>query len=207
MSIIYLLNTHNLELNDELINELDEKRKQKVLKTNELRKKQELVGAYLLLKESLYLDYQYDLNNDDLIYNENGKPYLKKENIYFSLSHSNGIVALVINKEEIGLDIEEIKDIDKKVINNVLNEEELAYYRKLNEKDKLKYFYEIWCSKEAYIKKKGLSLPLKPKLINLEENCLCRTYNIINKKMLISVCGLDSFRIIERHLEKKGKEE
>ena len=207
MSIIYLLNTHNLELNDELINELDKKRKQKVLKTNELRKKQELVGAYLLLKESLYLDYQYDLHSDDLIYNENGKPYLKKENIYFSLSHSNGIVALVINKEEIGLDIEEIKDIDKKVINNVLNEEELAYYRKLNEKDKLNYFYEIWCSKEAYIKKKGLSLPLKPKLINLEENCLCRTYNIINKKMLISVCGLDSFRIIERHLEKKGKEE
>ena len=133
--------------------------------------------------------------------------FIFKDRLYISLSHSNGIVALVINKEEIGLDIEEIKDIDKKVINNVLNEEELAYYRKLNEKDKLKYFYEIWCSKEAYIKKKGLSLPLKPKLINLEENCLCRTYNIINKKMLISVCGLDSFRIIERHLEKKGKEE
>ncbi len=207
MSIIYLLNTHNLLIKDDLIEEIDERRRNRILKTNNIEKKKELVGSYLLLKDILESNYHIDIKNIEYDYNEYNKPFFKNLDLFFSISHSQGIIVLAISKKEIGIDIEKVKELDKKIIKNILNEEELRIYNNLNNKEQLDYVYEVFCGKEAYVKKLGTSITIKPASINLDEVTISRKIFIGKDKFIISCCGFDDFRIIERFLDKQYMEE
>lgn len=74
---------------------------------------------YSLLKSILKKDY--NISNCTIKYNKNGKPYLDDiNNIYFSMSHSDKYLVIVISNKEIGVDIEEVKKYNTK-INDILN--------------------------------------------------------------------------------------
>ena len=138
----------------------------------------------------------------EFIYNESGKPYLKNSNLYFSLSHSNGIVALTISKEEIGLDIELIKDVKDNLARRIMNDAEYNLYQSLDKQNKKIYFFEVWTSKEAYVKKLGTSLTLTPSNIIIEEDVLLKQINISNNLYMIAVTNASSIIIDERYIPK-----
>lgn len=101
---------------------------------------------YSLLKSILKKDY--NISNCTIKYNKNGKPYLDDiNNIYFSMSHSDKYLVIVISNKEIGVDIEEVKKYNTK-INDILN------IKPKNEEE----FFRYWTKKEAIIKLKGLAL-------------------------------------------------
>ncbi len=92
---------------------------------------------------------------DWLLYSEYGKPYLKDEK-YFSISHSGQAVILAISKSLVGIDIEEIKEIE---IDSFLP------YLSSNEQKELEIsgnditkFYNIWTQKEAILKAESTGL-------------------------------------------------
>lgn len=82
--------------------------------------------------------------------NSNGKPVSDK--CYFNISHSGKIVALAIDTVNVGLDIEQIRHIDRKFIEYVTSEDELDYI-----KDD-KNFFEVWTNKEALLKAYGTGI-------------------------------------------------
>lgn len=90
--------------------------------------------------------------NDDIIYNEYGKPYLKNNELYFNISHSGIYTILGISDKEIGVDIEEVKEIKPNLIDKVCNEEEKKLIK--NNED----FTLIWVKKESYVKYLGIGL-------------------------------------------------
>ena len=98
--------------------------------------KKEQLGSHLLLTEVLENAYFQDIKKIEFIYNEFGKPYLKDSNLYFSLSHSNGIVALTISKEEVGLDIELIKEVKDNLARRIMNDDEYNLYQSLDKQNK-----------------------------------------------------------------------
>lgn len=105
------------------------------------------------------------LKNSGIIFLKNsfGKPYLMDyDNFYFNISHSGNWVVCAVDDFEVGIDIEEIKDIDMDIAKRFFNENE--YYDLMNkvDKDRKAYFYDLWTLKESYIKNcgKGLSIPL-----------------------------------------------
>ena len=88
---------------------------------------------------------------DEIIYNEYGKPYLKKKELYLNLSNSYDYSVCVISDKEIGVDIEKIQ-IKPRLIDKICTEEE---------KEKIKTskdFTKIWVKKESYVKYLGIGI-------------------------------------------------
>ena len=202
MSIIYLLKTHNIEVNDKNIIDVDDKTKERINRVKSLERKQELFGSYLLLKDILEANYNINIKDIELVYNENGKPSIKDSNIHFSLSHSNNIVILAVSDHEIGIDIELISDVKDNLVKKVLTKEELNIYSKLRSKEKNKYFFEVWTSKEASIKAIGGSLPINLNQVEIDE-AITSNYHSGHDNYIIAAVGLDKFSIIERFIPKE----
>jgi 4'-phosphopantetheinyl transferase len=115
-----------------------------------------------------------DLINKDKLeikYNENGKPYLKDNSLYFSISHSFDHVICIISDLEVGIDIEKVRDYDPNILN-------LLKMNECNNED----FFINWTKREAYIKCYGLSL----KNINIKIDNNIKTY--VKDGYVISIC-------------------
>ena len=87
--------------------------------------------------------------NNDIFYNEYGKPYLKNKRLYFNISHSGDYTAIVIADKEVGLDIQKIT-YKERVIRKCFTEDEKKKCHNSND------FTKIWVKKESYVKCKGM---------------------------------------------------
>lgn len=203
MAVVYILNANKLTTDISKYTNLDKRRLEKIKKsTNQLFIKEQL-GSNLLLNDILENNYFKDINLLEYVYNESGKPYLKDDNLYFSLSHSNGIVALTVSKEEIGLDIELIKPVKDSVAKRIMNDREYNIYSSLDKNKKVTYFYEVWTSKEAYVKKLGTTISLNPSNIEIDEDILIKRIIIDNNEYILAVTNSMSLTIDERYIPKE----
>lgn len=113
-------------------------------------------------------------NNKLVFYsNEFGKPFLQNyHEFHFNISHSGIWTVCATSKKEIGVDIEQIKDIDLDVAKRFFAESEYEMLMSQPEEMQLDYFYSLWTLKESYIKciGKGLSIPLNQFKVNLNKN-------------------------------------
>lgn len=142
----------------------------------------ENANAKELLKESLKKDY--NISEYEIIYNEYNKPYLKNEKIYFNISHSNGMIVLVISDKEIGVDIEYFVYKESVVRKYFTNNEQNEI---LNSKNKVYDFTRIWVMKEAFVKMKGIGISYG--LINVDTTKIKEQIELIeNEKYLIAIC-------------------
>mgnify|MGYP001028750573 CR=1 FL=1 len=92
---------------------------------------------------------EFGYSDQDLFYDENGKPHLK-DGKYISITHSFNFSGVIISNQEVGIDIEKQRDkigiIAKKFVDyefNYLNSDSEAYVRKLT---------VIWGIKESLYK-------------------------------------------------------
>lgn len=156
-------------------------------KYNDAIMKETSIKAWSFLKEILFNEYNISLDNERLYYNEHGKPYLSNRDLYFNISHSNNLIAIIISDIECGIDIEyldENREINK-IVKKIMNDEELLLFNNSNKK--IYYFYEIWTKKEAYFKMIGTGIELK-KLndsINIK-NIQSKIINNDNEKYYLS---------------------
>ena len=109
---------------------------------------------YLNMANNLNLDVDLELLNDKNLVekihiNRDKKPYFtvdnKPINIYFNLSHTKGAMVLLMDTNEVGVDIEKIKDRDYKAIAK----------RENFEVSSLVDFYKMWTKCEAFVKYYG----------------------------------------------------
>lgn len=203
MAVVYILNANKLTTDISKYSNIDKKRLEKIKKSNNTLFIKEQLGSSILLNEILENNYFLDPKEIEYIYNESGKPYLKDKNLYFSLSHSNGIVALTVSKEEVGLDIELIKPVKDALAKRIMTTEEYNIYNSLDKNKKITYFYEVWTSKEAYVKKIGTSITLTPSNIQIDEDILIKRINIDNNEYMLAVTSAISLTIDERYISKE----
>jgi 4'-phosphopantetheinyl transferase len=203
MAVVYILNANNLKTDLTLYKNIDSRRLEKIKKSKNTLFIKEQLGSHLLLTDVLENTYFQEIDKIEYIYNESGKPYIKDSSLYFSLSHSNGIIALTVSKEEIGLDIELIKDVKDTLSRRIMNDLEYNTYQSLNKESKKIYFFEVWTSKEAYIKKLGTSITLNPSNISIEEDVLLKKISISSNEYMIAVTNAMSITIDERYIPKE----
>lgn len=96
-----------------------------------------------------------------VIYNENGKPYVKDGGIYFNMSHSGKYAACGFSEEEIGVDIEELSDVSEELMRAVCTDAEYRYLLAAGEKQK-EDFFRLWTVKESFMKCIGTGLSTDP---------------------------------------------
>ena len=135
-----------------------------------------LVGRLLIKHaiEQMSVPFKYE----DIQVSKNEKPFYK--GISFNLSHSGDMVACAIAKRgNLGLDVEEIRDIDWKSFEAWFTAKEWDVI--VNAKNSLIKFYQYWCRKESIIKALGLKLSYLNQIeVDIEEEEI-----LIEKKQLV----------------------
>ncbi|MEO8515385.1 MAG: 4'-phosphopantetheinyl transferase superfamily protein [Flavobacterium sp.] len=104
-----------------------------------------------LLQEVGYTDF-------DLIYDQTGKPFLK-DGKHISISHSHEFSAIVLSDENIGIDLELVKE---KVLRIAPRFMDISHLEGLSETDQMRKATIVWGIKEAIFKVKneiGISFP------------------------------------------------
>ena len=86
------------------------------IKENERRE------ARALLALALKKEYSLDISELCEEKNEYGKPYFKNHPICFSISHTDGAVAVAVSENNVGVDIERITDISDRVMSRFVKE-------------------------------------------------------------------------------------
>lgn len=204
MSIIYMIN----------LNEFAEWNKYEYLKqfiSKECRKRADkfyfvedakrTVGAELLVRYFLMLNYNMSNRDIELKCNQYGKPYIKNSNdLYFNISHSYDWIICAWSNHEIGVDLESIRHIDLDIARVQFCNDEYAYIMEFPE---LSYrrFMQIWTLKESYIKYtgKGLNIPLNSFSVNLDSNgkCILKTILKHNQVYLKITEELEDYIVAE----------
>ena len=113
-----------------------------------------------------------DTSEEELLKNENGKPYFANGPC-FNISHSGRYVLMAVSTTEVGVDIEEIKYKDMSSLVRIFNEAEAKMIKEHSD------FYYLWCAKESLIKCMGLSVGKVREIPSLPLNGL-KTYKGID---------------------------
>lgn len=111
----------------------------------------------------------YGYSKKDIVYNEYRKPFIKDNELYFSVSHDRNLIVIVVSDKCIGVDLQFLT-YDEKVLKKAYTEKEIEILKQSN--NRLYDFTKMWTMKEAYVKflGKGLTYDFKrietPNIIN-----------------------------------------
>ena len=109
------------------------------------------LAAFFLLNKILYENY--GIKQANIYRTENGKPYLRGSNIYFSISHSGEYVATAVSDSEIGIDIECVRKCPTDIKSRICTDSEKKYIGD----DDVKIL-TVWTLKEAAVKMTGAGI-------------------------------------------------
>lgn len=150
--------------------QLDDIKRAKVDRMRQRKDRLRSVAGDALARSILSRELKCAPQDLTFVYTENGKPRLKDDPLWFSLSHSEDLAVCAISKNPIGVDIEQIRDISPRLARKYFTPEEREYLFGHVPKDqdweevmtpsvKMRFF-EIWTAKEAYLKCLGKDLSL-----------------------------------------------
>lgn len=91
----------------------------------------------------------------DWLYSDQGKPYIEG-GLCFSISHCQKGLAVIVDTEPVGIDIEQIRSYNPSLVERTMNEREQASIH--NSEDPARTFIRLWTQKEAYLKWKGTGI-------------------------------------------------
>ena len=161
----------------ELLKEVKQYRRDRISKLMLKEAKYLSLAVELLIKKAC-LDFDIDYDNEEIVFNEFGKPSFKNSNLFFNTAHSGKYALLVISDVMCGCDIEQIRGYKEKVAERFFTPQEKKYLEITPEKEDL--FYRLWTLKESYLKciGKGLSVPINSvELIAKGNNIIIKNQN------------------------------
>lgn len=117
---------------------------------NQSSKNHSLLGRVLL---SYILFENGKENKLSFTYGSNGKPYLKKSDMFFNISHSGAYVVCSISESEIGCDVQTAGKYNPRIAERFFTENEKLF---LEKSENQSYdFTRLWALKESILKKTG----------------------------------------------------
>lgn len=115
----------------------------------------------------------------DWQYNEHGKPFIEA-GPHFSISHCKEGIAVAVDDEQIGIDIESIRHADESLILRTMNEQE-----RQNMDDRA--FTRLWTQKEAIVKAQGTGITSFEQLQSILKNRELNIQTIEKEKYIYSI--------------------
>ncbi len=106
----------------------------------------------------------------DIKKNAYGKPYVDNIPYYFNLSHSHQLAVCAISTEEVGIDVEWVKEYKDQVLGRIGTADEIVYIQRYG--DQPRDFYRLWTAKESYLKYIGTGIQTSLKKIEVDLNTI-----------------------------------
>ena len=144
------------------------------------------------VKDALSLDF----NNLQFTKTESGK--WACDSFEFSLSHSDGAVAVAISDAAVGVDIEEVRVIDSRLAAKVLTDSELEFYYGLCDAEREGFLLDSWCKKEAIFKHLGDSVLLPKRIESSNYHTVTLRVDIEGREHVIAVASDSEPRVDTR---------
>ncbi len=162
---------------EKLYSALNESEKEKVDRIRPQKEKMLSLGARSLLRHALK-EQGLDPDAVSILTGEHGKPYVKDNPFFFSISHSGDKVIVAVSDKEIGCDIELVSDYNPKISERFFTPEENSFID--SRADKSAAFYRVWTLKESFMKATGLgfSLSLSDFSVNIDGENISVLQNI-----------------------------
>lgn len=125
------------------------------------------LGGRMLLQ---YIARMHGFEAFHLMYGENGKPYFSDiTDVFFNISHSGEYLILAWSHKEIGIDIEQMRNVLPKFPEKMLSSTDFSCWQKHSDLEKKKCFFELWTRKESIIKLHGGSIFQKAKEFSVSD--------------------------------------
>ncbi len=116
---------------------------------------------------------------------------LPSNNIFWSVTHKLDFVAGVVSTGQIGIDIEQIKDVSNAVFERIVDPEEKKHFSSNN---KALVFFRAFTAKEAVLKKTGHGIrglsKAKIKMVVDDQNLVVQ---YLNQKYLVENFSFDGY--------------
>lgn len=198
--MIYFFDDYENFCAEKFLEFLPEKRIEKYNRLKRKTDRDNCAAAYLLLRYALR---ENGIDSFETEVGANGKPFLKNKKLSFNISHCAEGVAVAVDTEPVGIDVQELGNYKERVAKRFFTDGER---KKINASpDKAKAFTRIWTLKESAIKCEGKSLANLGEFSfgdhekffeKYEKNFSC----LSEKNVLISVCGskyFDEIKIVK----------
>ncbi|MBE6845747.1 MAG: 4'-phosphopantetheinyl transferase superfamily protein [Ruminococcus sp.] len=182
---------------------------------NKLNHKKQLKNAVDGILKNAFAKMGIDYSRQQLCFNSYGKPYLdNRPDIFFNISHCEGLAVCTIAGSETGIDAENIREWRPRVAQRVFTQKELNALENSDNKDE--FFFRIWTLKESFVKALGIgiSYPMKTCEFLFEDDRIyangCDGYSfmqvVLNDEFICSLCINDSDKCSNR-LHRISKED
>lgn len=117
-------------------------------------------------------------------YGEHGKPFLPVlPDFHFNISHSGNVCAVAFSDKSVGVDVETVRQVNRKVLRRFTEKEQQAV---VGSPDPTLAFFRIWTAKEAVLKECGKGL-----CGGLDSFAVCDrsdTATFVGENIICSVC-------------------
>lgn len=130
--------------------------------------------GYAILADILKTKFGITYQAKNIFKKPNGKPYIKDSLICFNISYCQDYIACAVGQQEIGVDIEQPRELRPKLLPKILTPEEIS-----DGVDPL----QAWVMKEAYGKLLGEGLALGFASISIDTILGKRPYFIVPSKV------------------------
>lgn len=155
---------------------MDDQRKASVLRKKiENDRKRSILGEKLA-REGISGMCGIAMENIEFGRTENGKPFAKNADVFFSISHCKEMVVCAVSENPVGIDVELLRDIDLKITKIACTELDKAYiFAADTEEEQRLRFFEVWTAKEAYFKFYGTGISDLKKVSYVDIEPFCKT--------------------------------
>lgn len=193
-----ILNTDSLDEKslETAFEAMSDERKKETLDLKPENKRSQKIAADMLCRQMIAEAEGIDPAGIIIKKSKDGKPYTENSAYKFSISHCGNLVVCAVSKNEIGVDIEKIRNVRLKIAEKFACENEIAYIG-----EKLERFFEVWTLKEAFFKCKGtglgadiksVSFDIKDNTISCSENGYKLFFENVTDGCICSVCISDT---------------
>lgn len=147
--------------------------------------KKEKFYVWKLLEEGIYKSL--NINAKDIKFKQQNNKWQCKE-CKFSLSHSNNVVAVVVARGDVGIDVEKVdlQRFSELPANRILTSDEMLNYDK-----NIEELNKVWTVKEAIFKKGNDSCYNPCKINTMKDKYITKTIVVDNEKYYLSVASND----------------
>lgn len=145
------------------------KRWERMLRFRHWSDKWRSLAGELLVRHALSVDYGIGGEQVQWAQNDYGKPLLTGIDLSFNLSHAGDWVVAAFDSLNVGVDVERIGTYDEEIARRFFSAEDQAALYACEGEERRHRFFELWTSKESYIKAVGygLSMPLDAFALNV----------------------------------------
>lgn len=146
---------------------LPKERIEKITRTKQKKNQLQSIYAGILLEYALK---EIGEKGKELTFQKNadGKPFIKElPEFHYNLSHSKEYVALVVDMQAVGIDVERVRTGYQKLVTRFFSAKEIAYILE-NWTDEL--FTKFWTRKESYLKVTGYGMRMPLNAFSTLEN-------------------------------------